>query len=131
MTTRQRKQATAWPGWQSLALASAALAVAVVAWWYARAPQPTIVPAAAAASAAAPRATSAAPVAARAVELPAPPVAPYVERGAAGVATDDPLTAYRKANVYPPTSRPLTADQVDLLRPNQRHETMRPVDRGG
>src|SRR6185436_1958240 len=91
MTTRQRKQATAWPGWQSLALASAALAVA----------------------------------------LPAPPVAPYVERGAAGVATDDPLTAYRKANVYPPTSRPLTADQVDLLRPNQRHETMRPVDRGG
>jgi hypothetical protein len=62
--------------------------------------------------------------------LPVPATAPYPVRGTAGVSTDDPLTAYRKANVYPPTSRPLSADQLDLLRPGLRHETLRPVDRG-
>lgn len=55
---------------------------------------------------------------------------PYPVRGVAGVSTDDPLTAYRKANIYPPTSRPLSKDQLDLLNPNQRHETMRSTDHG-
>jgi hypothetical protein len=77
------------------------------------------------ARAASPRAPSAAGIAA----LPPPAVAPYPAAGTPGRSTDDPLTAYRKANVYPPTSRPLTADQLDLLRPDRRHETMRPDDR--
>jgi hypothetical protein len=38
------------------------------------------------------------------------------------------LTAYRRANVYPPTSHPLTRDHDDLLHPNRRHETERPMD---
>src|SRR5262245_13011566 len=42
-----------------------------------------------------------------------PVAAPDPERGRAGVSTDDPLTAYRKLNVYPPSSRPLTREQVD------------------
>jgi len=49
---------------------------------------------------------------------------PVPRHAPAGLAIDDPLTAYRKANVYPPTSRPLGRDQLDLLRPNQRHEAM-------
>ena len=53
---------------------------------------------------------------------------PVQRHGAPGLAIDDPLTAYRKANIYPPTSRPLAPDQLDLLRPNQRHETMRRDD---
>ena len=53
---------------------------------------------------------------------------PAHRHAAPGLAIDDPLTAYRKANVYPPTSRPLARDQLDLLRPNQRHETMRRDD---
>src|SRR4029079_1023309 len=36
----------------------------------------------------------------------------------------------KKANVYPPASRPLSKDQLDLLRPNERHETMREADQG-
>jgi hypothetical protein len=67
---------------------------------------------------------------ARVAALPGPPIVPYPPTGARGLSTDDPLTAYRKANVYPPTSRPLTADQLDLLRPGQRHEEMRPDDHG-
>lgn len=55
-------------------------------------------------------------------------VDPYPEHGIDGVSTDDPLTAYRRANVYPPTSRPLSAEHADLLAPNQRHETARPTD---
>ena len=55
-------------------------------------------------------------------------VEPYPELGSPGISTDDPLTAYRKANVYPPTSRPLSPGHVDLLRPNTRHETPREVD---
>jgi hypothetical protein len=62
--------------------------------------------------------------------VPAPAVAPYPERGTPGLSTDDPLTAYRRANVYPPTSRPLSRDQVDLLQPDRRHEIMRPDDHG-
>ena len=62
--------------------------------------------------------------------MPLPPVAPYPATGEPGVATDDPLTAYRKANVYPPTSRPLTRDQDDLLHPGQRHESFRPTEHG-
>jgi hypothetical protein len=52
----------------------------------------------------------------------------YAELGEGGVATDDPLTAYRRANVYPPTSRPLTREQDDLIHPNKRHETAHPMD---
>jgi hypothetical protein len=48
--------------------------------------------------------------------------------GRAGLSTDDPLTAYRKLNVYPPASRPLTRENVDLLRPGERHEQRRPTD---
>jgi hypothetical protein len=55
-------------------------------------------------------------------------VTPNPELGVAGLSTDDPLTAYLKQNVYPPTSRPLTAEHVDLLAPNQRHELPRPTD---
>jgi hypothetical protein len=62
--------------------------------------------------------------------LPPPAETPYPVHGVAGVTTDDPLTAYRKANVYPPTSRPLSSDQIDLLRPNQRHEAVSPADHG-
>jgi hypothetical protein len=53
---------------------------------------------------------------------------PDPERGRAGITTDDPLTAYRKLNVYPPASRPLTREHVDLLRPGDRHEQRRPTD---
>jgi hypothetical protein len=55
-------------------------------------------------------------------------VEPYPELGHPGISRDDPLTAYRKANVYPPTSRPLTPGHADLLNPNRRHETAREVD---
>jgi hypothetical protein len=63
---------------------------------------------------------------ARVAALP-PPIAPYPPRGAPGLSTDDPLTAYRKANVYPPTSRPLTRDQHDLLRPTSATRRCRPT----
>ncbi|HET9622460.1 MAG TPA: hypothetical protein VFP84_13900, partial [Kofleriaceae bacterium] len=59
-------------------------------------------------------------------EAPAPPTLPAHR---VGPHHDDPLTAYRKANIYPPTSRPLSKDQLDLLQPNKRHEAMRPTDR--
>ncbi len=52
----------------------------------------------------------------------------YADRAESGLATDDPLTAYRRANVYPPTSHPLTRDHDDLLHPNRRHEAERPMD---
>ena len=55
-------------------------------------------------------------------------VAPDPEHGRPGLGTDDPLTAYRKLNVYPPASRPLTREHVDLLRPGARHEQRRPTD---
>jgi len=55
-------------------------------------------------------------------------VVPDPERGIAGVVQDDPLTAYRKLNVYPPASRPLTPAQTDLLRPGDRHDQRRPTD---
>jgi hypothetical protein len=57
-----------------------------------------------------------------------PRVAAYSDRAESGLSTDDPLTAYRRANVYPPTSHPLTRDHDDLLHPNRRHETERPTD---
>ena len=52
----------------------------------------------------------------------------YPELGAGGLTRDDPVTAYRKANIYPPGSRPLTREHVDLLKPNERHETWRPTE---
>jgi hypothetical protein len=57
-----------------------------------------------------------------------PRVPAYADRAESGIATDDPLTAYRRANVYPPTSHPLTRDHDDLLHPNRRHETERPTN---
>jgi hypothetical protein len=134
---RNRPAATAWPGRRSIALAVGGLIVAAAVWWVtardpmraagakARAGEPAS-PAVPVVSVAPARAAAVAAVAA----LPPPPVTPYPARGAPGLATDDPLTAYRKANVYPPTSRPLARDQLDLLRPGQRHETMRPDDHG-
>jgi len=62
--------------------------------------------------------------------LPEPSPVPDPAHGIAGVSTDDPLTAYRKANVYPPTSRPLTPQMTDLLHPNTRHEEIRDTDAG-
>jgi hypothetical protein len=108
-------------------LAIAAFVIAVIAWRVQHAPDP-----ARAAAPASPVVVSPAPVHAQspsaAPVLPARGVAPYPELGEAGLAKDDPLTAYRRANVYPPTSRPLSAEHRDLLRPNERHEQPRPTD---
>jgi hypothetical protein len=38
------------------------------------------------------------------------------------------IRRFREANVYPPTSRPLTAGATDLLHPNRRYEKPRPLD---
>lgn len=124
----RRKQPDAWPGRRSIAIAVGALVVATAVWWHtARDPLP---PASARGALPASVASSAAPGAARVAPLPPPPVTPYPVHGGAGLSGDDPVTAYRKANVYPPTSRPLTKEQVDLLQPNTRHETARPADHG-
>src|SRR5262245_29714534 len=125
------RAAAAWPGRRSIALAVGALVVAATVWWFTgrevlpgAAPRESL-----AASAAAPTAPIAGAVrgasgasVAHAAALPPPPVAPYPATGAPGISTDDPLTAYRRANVYPPTSRPLSKDQDDLLKPGRRHE---------
>jgi hypothetical protein len=126
---RRQPDATSWPGRWPIAIAVGTLIIAAFVWWHtARDP----LPAASARISPAPRvvASGGAPGASRVSPLPLPPVTPYPARGAAGVSTDDPLTAYRKANVYPPTSRPLSRDQLDLLSPNQRHEVMRSADHG-
>ncbi len=54
-------------------------------------------------------------------ELPAAPSGPAPH-------SDDLLTTYLHANIYPPTSQPLTAEQTDLIDWNQRHEKWRPTD---
>lgn len=116
-------------GWW-LAAAAVALVVVTIAWRAAREPAPAttvMVTAAPVAHVAAPGGLAGP---ARVAPLPPPAQVPDPERGITGVSTDDPLTAYRKANVYPPTSRPLASDQLDLLRPNQRHEAMQPADHG-
>jgi hypothetical protein len=41
------------------------------------------------------------------------------------------IQRFLEANVYPPTSRPLTADAVDLLYPNRRYEKPQPLDEDG
>jgi hypothetical protein len=114
----------------SLGGAAAVIAIAVYALWPGdRASTQTSAPPHAAPAAVEPGASAAAPPQAGcAPALPAAAVDPYPEHGIDGVSTDDPLTAYRRANVYPPTSRPLSAEHVDLLAPNQRHETARPTD---
>lgn len=38
---------------------------------------------------------------------------------------------FLEANVYPPTSRPLTSGSTDLTNPNQRYEKPRPLDEDG
>lgn len=52
----------------------------------------------------------------------------YDELGREGLSHDDPVTAYRRANVYPPNSHPLTLEHDDLIHPNKRHESPRPTD---
>ncbi|MFN0245816.1 MAG: hypothetical protein ACKV2T_02840 [Kofleriaceae bacterium] len=76
----------------------------------------------------APTSGPAAPRGAPTATLPLPAVSPTPELGVEGISTDDPLTAFRKQNVYPPSSRPLTREHADLLRPNQRHEMPRSTD---
>lgn len=126
-TPTSRTYAAAWPGRWSIAIAVATLIVAATLWWHTgREP----LHAASVATPPAPAASRSSAAPARLASLPAPPVTPYPERGTAGLSTDDPLTAYRKANVYPPTSRPLTAEQLDLLQPNQRHEATQPTEHG-
>lgn len=117
-----------------MALAVAALVIAATVWWCtARAPMEATRGAAPPHAVATAPSTSTAPSTpgpqARIAPLPPAPVAPYPAHGAQGISTDDPLTAYRRANVYPPTSRPLTSEQLDLLQPFRRHEAMRPTDK--
>lgn len=125
----RRKQPAAWPGRSSIAIAVGALVVATCVWWFTAGDPLQAAGAQVAAPVPAAPPAAAPPRAPRLLPAP-PPVAPYPARGPTGRAADDPLTAYRKANVYPPTSRPLTRDQLDLLQPNQRHETARPDDHG-
>jgi hypothetical protein len=135
MTRRRRTPAAQWPSARSIALALVALLAAAALWWRTtgdpleagarRLVSTTTTGAALVSPAAVPS-----PGAARVTPLPPPPVTPYPATGTPGIATDDPLTAYKKANVYPPTSRPLTRDQLDLLAPNRRHETLREADQG-
>ena len=136
--TRRRPtpRAAAWPGARSIALALVALLAATALWWHTTGDPLEVAGArhllttTPAASAAPPATASRAGSVARVAPLPPPPVTPYPVAGVPGIATDDPLTAYKKANVYPPTSRPLTEGQLDLLQPNRRHETVREADQG-
>lgn len=115
----------------SIVAAVGALVGAVAVWWYTTGDPLEAAGARTIVSVPVARAPSAPPLgSARVAPLPPPPVAPYPPAGVPGVVADDPLTAYKKANVYPPTSRPLSRDQLDLLRPNQRHETLRETDQG-
>jgi hypothetical protein len=137
MTRRPTPRAAQWPSARSIALSLVALVAAAALWWRTTgdpleaAGARRLVSTAAGPVPPAARpdsASSAAP--ARVAPLPPPPVTPYPATGTPGIATDDPLTAYKKANVYPPTSRPLTKDQLDLLEPNRRHESTREADQG-
>ena len=131
--TPQRTHAETTRGSRGWWLAAAAVALAVattIVWRAAREPAPATIPAVTAAPIASVAAPGARAATGRVAPLPSPAQVPDPEHGIAGLSTDDPLTAYRKANVYPPTSRPLASDQLDLLRPNQRHEVMQPADHG-
>jgi len=112
-----------------LALAGIAIAVVVIAIALKMSRDPDAQPPAST-GATADRALG--PVAAMTPHRPPPlrgaGVVPDPELGTDGVSTDDPLTAYRKANLYPPGSRPLTREHTDLLRPNRRRESFRPTD---
>jgi hypothetical protein len=103
-----------------------AIVVVVIAWRSSHAPPPAAASAPPATPASAPS-NAPLPAGPRA-NLAAPPLAPYAPLGEPGLATDDPVTTYLRHNIYPPTSRPLLAEHLDLLRPNQRHETTRPTD---
>ncbi|HEY0194135.1 MAG TPA: hypothetical protein VGC42_23620 [Kofleriaceae bacterium] len=117
--------ASAWPGRRSILIAVVGLIVAAIVWWRStREPLELARRGAPPAVAAGP---AAAPADHRSAQLPAPPVAPY-PAVSEGLVTDDALTAYKKANVYPPMSRPLSKDQVDLLEPGKRQEVMRRTD---
>ena len=123
--------AAAWPGRWSIAIAVGALIAVTAVWWRTgRAALPVAGAQISQAAHPAGAVTTGAPGAARVAALPQPPVSPYPERGPPGLSTDDPLTAYRRANVYPPTSRPLSKDQLDLLQPGQRHEATQPAEHG-
>ncbi len=95
----------------AIACAAVGLAIAVL-WWLTRDPGD--------ASDSAPARTVATSSRTAAPQLAAGTPAPA--RANAGINTDDPLTFYKKANVYPPTSHPLTPDMQDLIAPNKRHE---------
>jgi hypothetical protein len=125
MSTRpRRRRAVA----LALGLALAAAVVALIAWRI-RGEAPAATQAGAPPSPATPAAPGVTVRAAASPELAGVPVVgPGPERGGPGASTDDPLTAYRKLNVYPPASRSLTRENVDLLRPGERHERRRPTD---
>jgi hypothetical protein len=112
---RNPAPAAAWPGRWSIAIAVGVLIAVVIVWRATRTPiEAASTPG---------HAPELAAHAARVSEAPAPPSLPH----RTAPQHDDPLTAYRKANIYPPTSRPLT-NQLDLLQPNKRHEALRPTD---
>ena len=136
MTRRSTPRVVAWPGARSIAIALVALVAATALWWHTTgdpleaAGARNLVAATPALPAAPPAIAAPTGSVARVAPLPPPAVTPYPAGGVPGIATDDPLTAYKKANVYPPTSRPLTENQLDLLQPNRRHETVREADQG-
>lgn len=114
--------APVWPGRRSIGFAVGGLVVAATLWWFtAREPLPAVgAGGGERASAAAPVSATRAASVARAAGLP-PPVAPHPRGGLPGQST---------GSVYPPTSRPLSSEQLELLQPNRRHETVRPDDQG-
>jgi hypothetical protein len=118
MKPRRKPPAPAWPGRWSIAVAVGGLVAVALVWWHS-----ARTPLEAASTRVAP------PPVARAARV-SEPAAPTIDpTHTVGPRHDDPLTAYKKANVYPPTSRPLSKDQLDLLQPNHRYEAMRLVDR--
>ncbi len=111
--------------WVAIA-AACAIVTAVIVWEKTAATSSVTEPPAAPSAAIQPG--PAAPSARPQATLPGPAIVPSPELGTDGLSTDDPLTAFKKQNVYPPSSRPLTREHADLLRPNQRHETPRSTD---
>jgi hypothetical protein len=108
-----------WPDGRTITIVVGALLGAVVVWWLSH--RTTHEPAAA--QLPVPAATHVEPHLAAPASVPPP-----APSGHSGMGREDALTMYRKANVYPPTSHPLSKDQLDLLEPNKRHEAWRRTD---
>lgn len=107
------------------AIALGAVIGAIAVWW--RASDERVVTAGARTSLSSPAAAPARSAGARAEPL----LSASAEAGdSGGAGTEDPVAAYRKVDGYPPTSQPLSRDQVDLLHPNQRREVMREAEHG-